>query len=52
MVDQAMKFLEAIDKMKAKAKQDRKFAYKLTWGAAASGIMTGCLIEMIIQLIG
>lgn len=46
-----MKFLEIIDKIKAKAEEDRKFAYKMTWGAAVTGVMTGCLIEIIKHLI-
>ena len=46
-----MKILEIIDQIKVKAQQDRKFAYKMTWGAAVTGVMTGCIIEIARHLI-
>jgi len=50
-VGEAMKFFEIIDQIKAKAKEDRTFAYKMSWGAAVTGVMTGCIIEIIKHLI-
>jgi hypothetical protein len=47
-----MKLFKIIDQIKAKAEQDSTFANKMTWGAAVTGIMTGCIIEVIRHLIG
>lgn len=46
-----MKLWKIIDQIKAKAEEDHTFASKMTWGAAVTGVMTGCIIEIVRHLI-